>query len=53
MLNLVFAVFVLDVMVFADPVAVNRGLVQKLDYVSLITFVVVKIMDRKQGIQHD
>jgi hypothetical protein len=53
LLNLLFAVFVLDIMVLAEPIDVNKGMVRNSIMSLIVTFVVVKMMNRKQRIQHD
>lgn len=52
-LNLLFAVLVLDIMVFAEPRDINQGLARNTLVSLLVTFVWVKIMKWKQGKQHD
>ncbi|WP_394238871.1 hypothetical protein [Niallia oryzisoli] len=52
-LNLLFAVLVLDIMVFADPMDINRGLARNTLLSLFVTFLWVKIVKWKQGKEHD
>ncbi|WP_071396393.1 hypothetical protein [Bacillus tuaregi] len=52
-LNLFFAVTVLDIMVFADPMDINQGLVRNTLVSLSVTFLWVKIVKWKQGKEHD
>ncbi|KAA9015978.1 hypothetical protein [Niallia endozanthoxylica] len=51
-LNLLFAVTVLDIMVFADPMDINRGLARNTLVSLFVTFVWVKIVKWKQEKEH-
>ncbi len=52
-LNLLFAMAVLDIMVFADPMDINRGLARNTLVSLFVTFVWVKIVKWKQEKEHD
>jgi len=52
-LNLLFAVTVLDIMVFADPMDINRGLARNTLVSLFVTFLWIKIVKWKQGKEHD
>jgi hypothetical protein len=47
--NLLFAFFVLDIMVFLDPVEINRGLVLNSTLSLLATLLTLKILKKKTG----
>lgn len=48
LLNLLFAYFVLDILVFTEPASINSGMVRN-SLVSLIaTFIAIKIFNKKQ-----
>ncbi|MFD2442560.1 hypothetical protein ACFSO7_00920 [Bacillus sp. CGMCC 1.16607] len=50
LINMLFAYYVLDVLVFADPEVINNGFVRN-SFVSLMmTFFAVKIYSRKQRV---
>ncbi|WP_458415053.1 hypothetical protein ACNQFZ_09745 [Schinkia sp. CFF1] len=50
-MNMLFAVFVLDIMVFADSGTVNNGLARNSIISLLMTFLAIKIRARKQRMQ--
>lgn len=48
LLNLLFAYFILDILVFTEPASINSGMVRN-SLVSLIaTFIAIKILNKKQ-----
>lgn len=49
-LNFLFAYFILDILVFAEPTSINAGLVRNSLVSLIVTFVVVKVIKRKQEI---
>ncbi|MFE8703875.1 hypothetical protein ACFYKX_25210 [Cytobacillus sp. FJAT-54145] len=51
-LNLIVAIYLLDVMVLADPAEINRGLFMNSTISLLATFIVVMILKRKQRNSH-
>lgn len=51
-LNILAAIYLLDVQVLADPAEINSSLVYNTALSLLATFVVVKIMERKRGETH-
>ncbi|PLS15386.1 hypothetical protein CVD28_23990 [Bacillus sp. M6-12] len=52
-INLLFAVFVFDVMVFADPAEINIGLVRNSAISLIVSFAVIQILKRKKVLQND
>lgn len=49
-MNMLYAVFVLDIMVFIDPETVNMGLVRNSMISLFMTFLFIKIMARKKKV---
>lgn len=47
-LNFLFAFFILDILVFAEPSSINAGLVRNSLVSILVTYAVIKISKRKQ-----
>lgn len=47
-LNLLFAYFILDILVFAEPASINSGLVRNSLVTLAATYVFLKISERKQ-----